>query len=281
MGGPSCVTLLLSALALGGLTATSALQLPATAPRIARIRSAGAPLLLLQTEGGGGGGEGGAIEGVALRLWAEQAIAMWGAAAVLGPLCDGCHSRHDVLHYADPSRLSVGSLYSLETCWWVPLLFGGAGVLLGSSHPWFDRRAERLGEAPRRPAPGWPSVLLSIACFVLCYELSGILGEAAASRPPVDLVDRISRVDGPLLVNALAIFLIFERTPGGLFMALLCAAVGPVVEIGLINVGHLYAYTHPDVAGIPLWIPQVYFAGAPAVGALGRQVLFELESKPP
>ena len=61
-------------------------------------------------------------------------------------------------------------------------------------------------------------------------------------------------------------------------MALLTAFVGPVVEIGLIK-AHLYAYTHPDVAGIPLWIPQVYFAGAPAVGALGRQVLAVLEGK--
>ena len=207
----------------------------------------------------------------------NQAIAMWAAAAVLGPLCDGCHSRHDVLHYVDPLRLSLGDVFALETCWWVPVLFGGAGIILGTSHPLLDRRAERLDGAARRSAPGWASVLLSISCFVVCYELSGILAQAAAANPPATLVDRVMRLDGPLLVNALAIYLIFERSPGGLFMALLCAAVGPITEIGLISIGHLYAYTDPDVGGIPLWIPQVYFAGAPAVGALGRQVLFELE----
>ena len=41
---------------------------------------------------------------------------MAGAAAVLGPLCDGQHSSHDVLHYAHPSHLSLGTL-QLETCW--------------------------------------------------------------------------------------------------------------------------------------------------------------------
>lgn len=48
-------------------------------------------------------------------LWQQSAV-MAGAAAVLGPLCDGQHSSHDVLHYAHPSHLSLGPL-QLETCW--------------------------------------------------------------------------------------------------------------------------------------------------------------------
>lgn len=28
--------------------------------------------------------------------------------------------------------------YTLETCWWVPALFGTAGVILGVSHPLLD-----------------------------------------------------------------------------------------------------------------------------------------------
>jgi len=190
-----------------------------------------------------------------------------------GPLCDGCHSRHDVLHYASPTFIGMqGTIFGLETCWWVPILFGGAGVILGASHPLLDR----ANDAPR-PPPGWFNVLLAISCFVLCYELSGVLAQAMAASPPSSLLDRWARLDGPLAVNAVGIFLLFERTPGGLFMALLTALVGPVVEIGLINWGGLYQYSHPDFLGIPLWIPQVYFAGAPAVGALGRQVLCELE----
>ena len=83
----------------------------------------------------------------------------------------------------------------------------------------------------------------------------------------------------PLFVNAAALFLIFERSKGGLLMMALLFTIGPVVEIGLINLLHLYTYTHPDVAGIPSWIAYVYAAGGPANGALGRQILFELENK--
>ena len=41
---------------------------------------------------------------------------------------------------------------------------------------------------------------------------------------------------------------------------------------------HLYAYTDPDLAGIPTWIAWVYAAGGPANGALGRQLLHELQA---
>lgn len=56
-------------------------------------------------------------------LW-QQSLVLASASAVLGPLCDGQHSSHDVLHYVDPAHLSLGPL-QLETCWcaglpWLP-----------------------------------------------------------------------------------------------------------------------------------------------------------------
>lgn len=48
-------------------------------------------------------------------LW-RQALVMGAASAILGPLCDGQHSLHDVLHYVSPSHLALGPL-QLETCW--------------------------------------------------------------------------------------------------------------------------------------------------------------------
>lgn len=191
------------------------------------------------------------------RIWAEQGVVMFSAAAVLGPLCDSCHSRHDVLHYNSPFLLHAPSGQVIfESCWWVPLMFGLAGVILGTAHPLLDRIV-----GPPRPAPGWASVLLSITCFVLCYEQSGIEAEAFAAlhQAPQTLeqlpslgdvgaalgvaagnvASRAPAVDGPLLASALAIFFVFERSPGGAFMALLTGAAGPIVEIGLINLGHL------------------------------------------
>lgn len=214
-----------------------------------------------------------------LPVWLQQAGAMWVSAALLGPLCDGRHSAHDVLHYnpesiAGPPLLlasSGGGTPLLETCWWVPVAFGGAGVVLGAAHPLLDRR---WGGGPR-PPPGWPTVLVSISCFVLCYDLSGALAQAAAAAGGAH--DYVA-LDLPLLLCAVATFVCFERSWGGLLMMALLAIIGPVAEVGLINQLHLYAYTHPDFAGIPSWITWVYAAGGPANGALGRQLLHELEA---
>ncbi|KAL1500652.1 hypothetical protein AB1Y20_013300 [Prymnesium parvum] len=216
-----------------------------------------------------------ALPRVPPSAWSKQAAVMFAASALLGPLCDGRHSAHDVLHYAEhsiagpPWRLAVPPAGVLETCWWVPLAFGAAGVILGAAHP----RLDRAWAGGAREPPGWPAVGLSISGFVGCYELSGALAEAAAARGgPHDWLS----LDAPLLLIALAMFLTFERSLGGLFMMALLAVVGPAVEVQLINSFHLYEYTHPDAFGIPSWIAWVYAAGGPPNGALGRQVLHEL-----
>ena len=112
----------------------------------------------------------------------------------------------------------------------------------------------------------------SISAFVLTYDLSGSLAQEAAACGVHSWV----ALDLPLIACAMATFLIFERSKGGLLMMILLGVIGPIAEIGLINQLGLYAYTAPDFAGIPSWIPWVYAAGGPANGALGRQILYEL-----
>jgi hypothetical protein len=72
----------------------------------------------------------------------RQAVAMFAAGAVLGPFCDGLHSQNNVLHYAAPSiELSItyeDLHWSFESCWWVPMLFGLAGCILGVGVPVLD-----------------------------------------------------------------------------------------------------------------------------------------------
>ena len=218
-------------------------------------------------------------------VWLQQAGAMWLCAAALGPVCDGRHSAHDVLHYAADSIAgppwllfatggggSGGGAPLLETCWWVPLAFGGAGVVVGAAHPALDR----AWEGAPRPPPGWPAVLLSIGCFVGCYELSGVLAQPAADAGgPHDY----AALDAPLALAAALQFVAFERSRGGLLMMAALFLIGPPVEVFLINSLHLYAYTHPDLYGIPTWIAWVYAAGGPANGALGRQLLYELDAR--
>ena len=82
---------------------------------------------------------------------------------------------------------------------------------------------------------------------MLCYE-PGVLAQAAASGAPRE----IGQLDVPLLVNAAAIFLIFERSWGGLFMMVLLATIGSAVETQLmarstLRVQRPRRRRHPDV----------------------------------
>ncbi|KAL0017830.1 hypothetical protein WJX77_006995 [Trebouxia sp. C0004] len=88
----------------------------------------------------------------------KQAIALAASGAVLGPLCDGQHSKHEVLYYVNPTMLNVPICnLQLETCWWVPLLFGFAAVILGVGHSTLDGRTGHHGQcAPRHGLnPPW------------------------------------------------------------------------------------------------------------------------------
>ena len=49
----------------------------------------------------------------------KQLVALAASGAVLGPLCDGQHSRFGVLHYTSPSLITVPGIdWDLETCWY-------------------------------------------------------------------------------------------------------------------------------------------------------------------
>lgn len=134
-------------------------------------------------------------------LLIKQATATAASGAVLGPLCDGLHSKADVLHYVAPIHIHVGS-WQLETCWWVPALFGLAGVILGLGYPLLDTLASTgtkgssssssigsssddsgssSGEAVEVARPGWLTVLLVISLFISQYWLSGQLTTGASS----------------------------------------------------------------------------------------------------
>ncbi|PRW59962.1 white-brown complex 30 [Chlorella sorokiniana] len=197
--------------------------------------------------------------------------------AILGPLCDGQHSSHDVLHYVAPSHLSLGA-FELETCWWVPAMFALAGIIIGLGTPLLDAwQLDQGGDAPRGGTdPSWPFVFTAIALFVLQYAASGALEQPLLD---VTLPGGLPALDCLLAATGVALWAAFDGTRQGLFMAALTAVCGPAVEITLINVFHLYAYTHTQWLGVPLWIPWVYFAGSPAVGNLARRVSSTLLSR--
>lgn len=196
--------------------------------------------------------------------------------ALLGPICDSAHSSNNVLHYTHPTITAP-----IETCFWVPPLFAIAAVILSVGHIFLDRQWHPSSSKPLPSAsffsdqprcgydPSWPVVLSGIACFCLQYAFSGKF-EASLG------LDHPALFHALLLSSALALWYVFDGTRQGLLWGILTAVGGPVIEIVLINGPELYRYVHPDVLGIPLWIPWVYFAGAPANGNLGRKIASSL-----
>ncbi len=156
---------------------------------------------------------------------------------------------------------------------WVPLLFGAAGIILGVSHPYLDTLP--WATKPRGSTdPSWAWVLVGIALFVAQYGASGALEEPLLGST----LGPIPTLDAVLFCTGVAHWWVFDGTRQGLCMALLTAVCGPLIEIGLINFGQLYEYMHPQVLGVPTWIPWVYLCGSAAVGNLGRKVSASLLS---
>jgi len=241
--------------------------------------------------------------------WATMVAQAAVSGAVLGPLCDGQHSSHDVLHYADPVRVPLPGGASLETCWWVPVLFALAAAILQAGTVATDRALRgggaglpaepRGGYSPRltfvaagepRPpdgpvlprcappphphpprAPRAPPRPAGVALFCAQYWASGELETALASRHVLGLRD----LDVFLAGTAVLHWATFDATLSGLGWAALTAVSGPALECLLVNGTGAYAYQHLDpgletLTGTPTWICWVYFCGAPANSNLGR-----------
>jgi hypothetical protein len=158
------------------------------------------------------------------------------------------------------------------TCWWVPVLFGGAGVIIGLGVPLLDGLLDRAGiRSPPPTAQPWPAVLACIAGFVALYGASAAL--EAPLRPTPGALDAL------LAAGALAHWAACDRTPAAAALGLAAAVAGPLVEISLVRAG-LYSYADPALAqAVPTWIWAVYWAGGAAVGGLGRRVVADLEAE--
>ena len=195
----------------------------------------------------------------------KQTLFMGICGALLGPFLDGYHSAFGVLAYTNPINVQLLGVRLIQSDWWVPPMFGLAGIILGLTYPYLDT-SFGVDSAKRRPP--MHKVLYCISLFALQYYLSGLVFSLGWPDAPLHAL---------LAALAAANWLTFDRTPTGAVMSVVTGLAGPALEIALINVlpiltgpDGLYHYTHPDLLGIPLWIGWVYAAGAPAVGNLAR-----------
>lgn len=166
--------------------------------------------------------------------------------AILGTSMDAYHVFSHVERYPDPFVLGVA--------WWVPLLFGGAALAIGYSHPRVD---PLLGQrrSPRR----------------LLWSLSEVLWLILAYLVTATALNSVAKV-GLVAIIYLNFWLLTGRGWQNLLLSFVTAITGSLIEMLLVIAG-AFSYLHPDLLGIPYWLPCLYACASLAVGDVGRTLI--------
>ena len=154
--------------------------------------------------------------------------------------------------YSHVERYSMPVLFGLV--WWVPLLFGAAAVAIGYSHPLVDPLIGNV-RAGRRL-----SISLSELTWLLLAQLVG-----------ASTLNSIAKA-GLLILIYLNFWLLAGRSWQNLLLSLVTAITGTLVEMILVAAG-AFSYLHPDIFGVPYWLPCIYACASLAVGDLGRSLM--------
>ncbi len=166
--------------------------------------------------------------------------------ALPGTALDAFHVLSGVERYASPTLLGVA--------WWVPLLFGGAAVVIGYSHPMLDPLMHH-----RRFRPLFSSVL-GLAWLPLVYLISA------------SFFDTLTKTLLIVLVYC-NFWLLTGSDWQNLVFSLVTAITGTLLEMILVAAG-AFAYLHPDLLGVPYWLPGIYACASQALGDLGRSLYY-------
>ncbi|MEK6606893.1 MAG: hypothetical protein AABZ30_04455 [Myxococcota bacterium] len=165
--------------------------------------------------------------------------------AILGTACDQIHVQFGVLWYPRP--------FMLGQAWWVPPLFGGAGIAL-SYGPALILRALPAAPPPARPGR---EIAIAGASFVAAYFATGVF-----SAHPLALAAGLAAAWAARLVR-----LDRREAVGALVVSLTAAAAGSLFEAALSSTGAFF-YHRPDALGVPIWLPSLYLH----VALLGRAI---------
>ena len=178
------------------------------------------------------------------RAWAIFWLFLLGA--TLGTALDALEVYSGVERYPRPVLFGV--------TWWVPLLFGAAAVAIGYSHPLVDPLILRT-----RPYHRLSVSIGELTWLVLAYLIS------------VSPLDSLARA-GLIALIYLNFWLLAGRSWQDLLLASVTAVTGTLTEMILVNAG-VFSYTHPDILGVPYWLPGLYACASLAVGDLGRSLM--------
>jgi hypothetical protein len=166
--------------------------------------------------------------------------------AILGTGLDAIDVYGHVERYGQPVLFGLA--------WWVPLLFGAAAVAIGYSHPLVDPLIGNTRSARRF------SISLGELTWLLLAQLLG-----------ASTLNSIAKT-GLIILIYLNFWLLAGRSWQNLLLSLVTAITGTLVEMTLVAAG-AFSYLHPDIFGVPYWLPCIYACASLAVGDLGRSLM--------
>ncbi len=187
-----------------------------------------------------------------MQLKAQPVLVLFLLGATLGSALDAFHASSGVEHYPTPVLFGLA--------WWVPLLFGGAAVAIGYSHP----LADPLLHHRRPPRPIWVN-LGELTWLVLTYLISA------------SFLDSLAKV-GILTILYFNFWLLSGAGWQNLVLSLVTAITGTLIEMILVTAG-AFSYLRPDFIGVPYWLPCIYACASLAVGDVGRALLFSFRRR--
>ena len=161
----------------------------------------------------------------------------------------------DAFHTLSGTTAYAGAYHASRLEWWTPVLMG-AGTAIGGS---IYAGVYRVLGAPKDPPP-WSVIASSLWCFGALYFFSGFYHGSNVTKLVV------------LSVSGVAAFWWLDRTWQGAVCTLILTVAGPLVEIGLVRAG-TFVPLQPDVLGIPMWLPALYFCAGSVIGHGSRRIL--------
>lgn len=181
-------------------------------------------------------------------MWHNRWYIFWLflSGAIIGSALNTLHVYTQVERYPVPVLLGM-------LAWWVPLALGVVAVIIGCTHPLVDP----LLHNRRRPR----SIVASsgeLTWLVLAYLISASILDSSAKS-------------GLLLIIYLNFWLFSGRGWQNLLLSLVTAITGTLIEMILVTAG-VFSYVHPDIIGVPYWLPCIYAFASLAVGDLGRSL---------
>ncbi len=139
---------------------------------------------------------------------------------------------------------------------WVPMLFGSAVILMGTTHRTFQSTFKP------RLADNKAAAYIAPLLFIANYAATGFIQAGVGGLQDVWVA-----------AVAILFWFIADGTLTGALLALMVAVVGTAVEMTLVHIGAFYYLPGQfNFLGVPSWLPWLYVSASVAVSLFIRQL---------